>query len=77
MHPVEQRTAAEPMTQMEVLMLGELLKAEEIAARKAQAYSERAQDPEARKLLGSFADAHRQKIQGLVSKMKAFGGGAH
>lgn len=65
----------ESMTQMEVLLVGELLKAEELAARKAQVYSETAQDPELRKLMGSFADAHRQKIQGLVSKLKEYGGG--
>jgi hypothetical protein len=62
----------EHLTQMEVLMAGELLKVEEIAAKKAQFYSDNAHDPEIRRLLGSFADAHRQKIQGLVSKLKEY-----
>jgi hypothetical protein len=62
------------MTQIEVLMVGELLRIEEVAAKKAQAYSDRAKDPELQRLLGSFADAHRQKIQGLVSKLKEYGG---
>ena len=71
-------TSREPLTQMEVLMVGELLKAEELAAKKTQFYSDHAQDPEIRKLLGSFADAHRQKVQGLVSKLKSYqDGGAH
>lgn len=65
----------EGLTQMEVLMAGELLRVEEIAAKKAQAYSERAQDPELQKLLGSFADAHRAKVQGLLSKLREYGEG--
>lgn len=63
------------LTQMELLMTSELLKVEEIAAKKAQAYSERAEDPELQKLLGSFADAHRAKVQGLISKLREYGEG--
>ncbi len=65
----------ENMTQIEMLMVGELLKVEEVAARKAQVYADRAQDPELRNLLGSFADAHRQKLHGLVSKLREYGAG--
>lgn len=64
------------LTQMEVLMAGELLKVEELAAKKAQAYSERAQDHELQKLFGSFADAHRAKVQGLISKLREYGEGS-
>lgn len=70
----------EPFTQMEALMVGELLRVEEVAAKKAQFYSDSAQDPEIRRLLGSFADAHRQKLQGLISKLKEYnheGAGMH
>lgn len=69
--------SVEPLTQMEVLMVGELLRVEELAAKKTQAYSDKAQDPELRRLLGSFADAHREKLQGLVGKLREYGGEGH
>lgn len=79
MEPVEPTTTtAGPLSQMEVLLLGELLQAEEIAARKAQAYADAARDDEVRQLLGAYADAHRQKIQGLMCKLRTYGlGGGH
>lgn len=66
----------EGLTQMELLHLEELMRAEEVAAKKAQHYADLCSDPELKKLLGSVADAHRQKLQGLMSKLETWGRGA-
>ena len=72
--PEEGFNFVESLSQMEVLMVGELLRNEELAAKKAQVYADMAHDPELRELMGGFAHAHRQKVRGLIGRMKEFSG---
>jgi len=59
------------LTQMELLQINELLRAEELAWRKCEYYGQYAQDPQVRQMAQQGAQHHRQHMQTLMSQLQS------
>lgn len=58
------------LTQMELLQVNELLRAEELSWRKSAHYAYHAQDPQVRQLAQQCGDHHRQHMQTLINQLQ-------
>lgn len=57
------------LTQMELLQVNELLRAEELAWRKSAHYAQYAQDPQIRQVAQQCGQQHRQHLQTLIGQL--------
>lgn len=57
------------LTQMELLQVNELLRAEELAWRKSAHYAHHAQDEQVRQLARQCGEHHRQHMQTLINQL--------
>lgn len=58
------------LTQMELLQVHELLRAEELAWRKSAHYAQYAQDSQIRQLAQQSVQHHRQHLQTLIGQLQ-------
>lgn len=59
------------LTQMELLQVHELLRAEELAWRKCEHYVQYAQDPQIKQMAQQCAQHHRQHMQTLIGQLQS------
>lgn len=59
------------LTQMELLQVHELLRAEELAWRKCSHYAEHAQDPQVKQMSQYCSQRHRQHMQTLLGQLQS------
>lgn len=58
------------LTQMELLQVNELLRAEELAWRKSAHYAQHAQDPQIRQVAQQCGEHHRAHMQTLINQLQ-------
>lgn len=61
------------LTQMELLQVHELLRAEELAWRKCAHYTQYAEDPQVKQLAQQVGQQHRQHMQTLLGQLQSLG----
>lgn len=66
---------------MELLQLEELLRAEELAAKKSEVYADNCQDADLKKIFQESSRVHRGHLDGLLGQLRGLNGktttGAH
>lgn len=67
----------EQLTQMELLQVEELMKAEDLAVKKYGIYARNCRDAQLKKLFQEGADAHRMHLEGLMGQLRALNGKIH
>lgn len=59
------------LTQMELLQVNELLRAEELAWKKCDHYAQYAQDPQIKQMAQQCAQHHHQHMQTLLGQLQS------
>ncbi len=67
----------EQLTQMELLQVEEMLRAEDLAVKKCKFYAEKCHDPGLQKIFREGADARQMHLEGLLGQLRTLNGKAH
>ncbi|MHB8918347.1 MAG: hypothetical protein ACYC4H_10015 [Desulfocucumaceae bacterium] len=67
----------EQLTQMELLQIEEMLRAEDLAIKKCKFYAGSCHDADLKKVFMAGADAHQMHLEGLMGQLRALNGKAH
>lgn len=67
----------EQLTQMELLQIEEMLRAEDLAVKKCKFYAQSCHDADLKKAFQEGANAHQMHLEGLLGQLRALNGKAH
>ncbi len=68
---IREVTGLAQLTQMELLQVHELLRAEELAWRKCEHYAQYAEDPQIKQMSQHCSQQHRQHMQTLLGQLQS------